>query len=106
MPTHYRFGFDDYQRVPPARPRPSQDRPEEPIEGPQRRSWPFPLQDGDLLAKREDFDSDIGSGLEEDTSYTVPNRLDPVCNTTQGSVAKMLFQTIGMFYGFHGTPYL
>ena len=66
MPTHNRFRLDDCQRVPPARPRPSQDRPEEPIEGPQSRSWAFPLQDGDLLAKRKDLDGDIGSGLEED----------------------------------------
>src|ERR1051325_6344242 len=28
MPTYHGFGFDDHQRIPPARPRLSQDRPE------------------------------------------------------------------------------
>jgi len=67
MPTHYRFGFDDYQRIAPARPARSQDHPEKPIERPQWRSWPFPLQHCDLLPKREDFDSNISTALEEDT---------------------------------------
>jgi hypothetical protein len=32
----------------------------------QWRSGPFSLQDGHLLAKREDFGSDIRTALEED----------------------------------------
>src|SRR5690349_6892009 len=69
MPTYYRFGLDDYQRVAPAGPRCAQDRPEEPIERAQRRSRPFPLHDGELVAERDDFDSNVSTCLEED-----PNR--------------------------------
>jgi hypothetical protein len=29
-------------------------------------AWPSPLQDGNLLTKREDFDSHVGAALEED----------------------------------------
>jgi hypothetical protein len=29
------------------------------------RSWPLPFQDDDLLAEREDFDSNIGPASEE-----------------------------------------
>src|SRR5690242_10382995 len=68
MPTHYRFGLDDYQRVAPAGPRCTQDRPEEPIERAQRRSWPFPLQDGELLAECDDLDSKLSTCLEVDTN--------------------------------------
>ena len=66
MPTHDSFGLDDDQRIAPARPGCSQDDPEQPIKRAQWRSGPFSLQDGHLLAKREDFDSDISTALEED----------------------------------------
>lgn len=66
MPTDNRFGLDDYERISPARPGRSQNRPKKPIERAQGRSGPFPLQDGHLLAKCEDFDSDISAALEED----------------------------------------
>jgi hypothetical protein len=68
MPTDDRFGLDDYQRILPARPSRSQDRPEESIQRAQRRPGPSPLQDGYLLAKREDFDSDVSAAVEEDAS--------------------------------------
>ena len=67
MPTDDGFGFYDMQRVAPARPCTSQERPEQPIKTIQSRFGPFPLQDGDLLAKREDFDRNISTTLEEDT---------------------------------------
>ncbi len=66
MPTHDRFGLDDQYRIAPARPRCSQERPEKSIERAQWRSWPSPFQDGQLLSKGEDFESDISMGLEED----------------------------------------
>jgi len=35
---------------------------------PRRSIWgQFPLEDGELLANREDFGGDIGAALEEDT---------------------------------------
>jgi hypothetical protein len=68
MPTNYRFGLDDYQREAPARPDCSQHRPEEPIERTQRRSRPFPLQDGKLVTECDDFDSKVSTCLEEDTN--------------------------------------
>jgi hypothetical protein len=52
--------------IAPTRPGCSQDRPEKPIERAQWRFGPLPLQDGHLLAKREDFDSDIRAALQED----------------------------------------
>jgi hypothetical protein len=66
VPTHDRFGLDDQYRIPPARPRRSQERPEEPIERAQWRPWPSPFQNGQLLAKGEDFESDITTGSEEE----------------------------------------
>jgi hypothetical protein len=66
MPTHDRFWLDDYQRILPARPSRPQDRPEQAIQRAQRRFGPFRLQHGHLLAKREDFDSDVSAALEED----------------------------------------
>src|SRR5215469_4481536 len=32
------------------------------------RSWLLPFQDGYLVSKREDFDSNIGTALQKDTS--------------------------------------
>lgn len=55
MPTDDRFGLDDYQRIPPARPGRSQHRPEEPIERAQCRPAPLSLQNSQALTKREDF---------------------------------------------------
>ena len=66
MPTHDRFRLDDYQRILPARPNRPQDGPEQAIHRAQGRPGPFPLQHGHLLAKREDFDSDISTALEKD----------------------------------------
>ena len=68
MPTDDRFRHDNYQRIPPARPSHPQDRPEEPIHRAQRRPGPPPLQDSHLLAKGEDFDSDVSAALEKDAS--------------------------------------
>jgi hypothetical protein len=68
MPTYYRFGLDDYQRVAPAGPSRSQNRPEEPIERAQRRSRPFPLQYGELVAECDDFDSNVRACLERDAN--------------------------------------
>jgi hypothetical protein len=69
MPTYYRFGLD----VLPARrvggTRCAQGCPEEPIERAQRRSGPFPLQDGELAADCDEFDSNFSTCSEED-----PNR--------------------------------
>ena len=64
MPTDDCFGLDDYQRIPLTRPSRPQDRPEEPIQRAQRPG-PSPLQDSHLLAKGEDFDSDVSAALEE-----------------------------------------
>ena len=66
MPSDDRFRFDDHQRILPARPTCPQDGPEQPIQSAQQRPGPFPLQDKHLLAKGEDFDSDISATLEED----------------------------------------
>jgi hypothetical protein len=44
-----------------------QDHPEQAIQRLQRRLGPFPFQHGHLLAKGEDFDSDVNAVLEEDT---------------------------------------
>src|SRR5215469_2476486 len=68
MPADDRFGLDDYQRILPARPTRPQYRPEEPIQRAQRRPGPSPLQDSHLLAKGEDFDSDVSAALEKDAS--------------------------------------
>ena len=67
MPTHDSLRLDHYQRILPARPSRTQDRPEEPIQRAQRRPGPFPLQDSHLLAKGEDFDSPVSAALEKDT---------------------------------------
>jgi hypothetical protein len=66
LQTDDRFRLDNYQRILPARPSHPQDRPEEPIQRAQRRPGLFPLQDSHLLAKREDFDSDVSAALEKD----------------------------------------
>jgi len=68
MPADDRFGLDDYQCILPARPSRPQYRPEEPIQRAQRRPGPPPLQHSHLLAKGEDFDSDVSAALEEDAS--------------------------------------
>ena len=68
MPTNCRFGLDDYQRVQPARPNSSRNRPEEPIERPQGRSRPLPLHHRELLAERDDFGGNLSACLEEDTN--------------------------------------
>jgi hypothetical protein len=68
MPTYYGFGLDNYQRIAPARPVSLQNRPEEPIERPQGWSRTFPLQHGELVSECNDFDSNIHTCLEEDTS--------------------------------------
>ena len=66
MPTHDSLRLDHDQRIHPARPTRPQDSPEQAIYRAQRRLGPFPLQHGHLLSKREDFDSDISTALEED----------------------------------------
>src|SRR5215831_11770831 len=68
MPADDRFGLDDYQRILPVRPSRPQDRPEEPIQRAQRPPGPPPLQNSHLLAKGEDFDSDVSAALEKDAS--------------------------------------
>jgi hypothetical protein len=40
----------------------------------QWRPRPFPLQDGHLLAKGEDFDSDVRAALEEDAAAAIKAR--------------------------------
>jgi hypothetical protein len=49
------------------RPGGAQDRPEQPIQGALIGSWPLPFQDADLLAERQDFESNISAASEEDT---------------------------------------
>ena len=66
MPTDDCFGLDDYQRILPARPGRPQHRPEEPIQRVQGRSGPLTFQHRHLLAKGEDFDSDVSAGLEKE----------------------------------------
>jgi len=67
MPAHHRFGFDNHQRIAPVRPGCAQDRPEQPIQRAESGSWPLPFQDADLLAERQDFESNISAASEEDT---------------------------------------
>ncbi len=68
MPIYHRFGLDNYQNIAPARAGSSQNRPDEPIERPQRWSRPFPLQHGELVAECDEFDSNVRTCLEEDSN--------------------------------------
>ena len=66
MPADDRFRLDNEERIFSARPGSPQDCPEEPIQKAQLRPRPFPFQNGHLLAKGKDLDSDVRTTLEED----------------------------------------
>jgi hypothetical protein len=66
MPPDDRFGLDDYQGILPARPGRPQHRPEEPIQRVQGRSGPLAFQHRHLVAKGENFHSDVHAAMEED----------------------------------------
>ena len=64
MPADHGLGLNDGENVRPSRPQLAQDGPEEAIE-PSQRARPFPFEDGDLLAQREDFNGGIRATAEE-----------------------------------------
>ena len=66
MPADDRFRLDDDQRILPARPSRPQDRPRTGDLKGITAAWAVSLQHSHLLTKREDFDSDISTALEED----------------------------------------
>jgi hypothetical protein len=66
VPTDDRFRLDNEKRILPAKPGRLQDCPEESIQKAQLRPRPSPLQNGHLLAKGEDLDSDVRTAPEED----------------------------------------
>jgi hypothetical protein len=68
LPGDDRLRLYDQQRIRPPGPSLSQERPEEPINRAQWRPGPPPLQDSHLLAKGEDFESNVSSALQEDAS--------------------------------------
>ena len=65
MPADYGFRFHDNENFAPARPEATKRSPEQSVQGTER--WPRPLsfENGDLLPKREDLESRIGSAAEE-----------------------------------------
>jgi len=67
MPTDDGSGLTITNASCQARPCCSPHHPEKPIDRTQWRPWPFPLQDSDLLAQRNDLESNITAGWEEDT---------------------------------------
>jgi hypothetical protein len=56
----------------------AQDRPEQPIQRAQGRPGASPLQDGDLLAKGEDFESKFSAALEEDAAVAIRARTNVI----------------------------
>ena len=65
MPADHGVGLHENQDVDPAGPALAECRPEEAVQGVQL--WPrlFPLQHGELLPEREDFDRSIASTTKE-----------------------------------------
>jgi hypothetical protein len=66
MPADDRFRLHEHKHVFPTPPSLLQHGPEQPVESVQRRPGPFPLQDGQLRAKREDLERNFGAAAEED----------------------------------------
>ena len=69
VPADYGFWFHDDENIAPAAPKTSKHRPEESVEGMERRPRAFSFEDGDLLAKGEHLKSDIGPAAEEDANH-------------------------------------
>jgi hypothetical protein len=59
MPTDDSLGLHDDEEVAPSGPQVPQGGPEESVQEIQGWSGMFPLQDGDLLAQSEDFESGV-----------------------------------------------
>jgi hypothetical protein len=76
MPGNHSLGFNNGQNVRPSRPELTQGGPEETIEPSQRRARPFPFEDGDLLAQREDFDGRIRATTEETPTAVTIERMN------------------------------
>jgi hypothetical protein len=67
VPADHGCGFHEDQDVRPAGPTLAECRPEESVQGVQFWPWPFPFEDGDLLAKSENLEGGITSIKEEDS---------------------------------------
>ena len=65
MPADDRLRLDDQKHISPAGPGVSQNRPEQAVQKVQRRPGPFPFEDAQLLAKRQDFQRHVGAAAEE-----------------------------------------
>ena len=66
MPTDHGVRLDNDEDIAPARPEPTECRPEESIQGVQHWARTFAFQDGDLLSQGKDFKSRIAPAPEED----------------------------------------
>ena len=65
MPPHHRGGRDDLHRRPPVRPDAREQYPEQPIDRTEARSFRRgPLQQGELMPKREDFGGELEPGAD------------------------------------------
>jgi hypothetical protein len=68
VPADDRFRFHDDENLAPAGPQTPKGRPEQSVEGAERRPRALSFEDSDLLAKREDLKSRIGPVAEENAN--------------------------------------
>lgn len=70
MPGHHGFRLDHDQRFGPALPQLAEHNPEEPIEAIQFRAGLLPLEDSELLAKSDGFQSEFVAWQEKGTQVS------------------------------------
>src|ERR1035438_9845197 len=66
VPSDQGIGLDDNQYFFPTRPEPPQHDPEQPVVGSQDWTRVLPFEDGDLLPKSQDLQSEVASGTHQD----------------------------------------
>ena len=73
MPADDRLRLDDQKHISPAGPGVSQNRPEQAVQKVERRPGPFPFEDAQLLAKRQDFQCHVGAVAAEEARAAASN---------------------------------
>jgi len=68
VPADHRLWFHHDQDVGPSRPNAAQRRPEQPVPRIQTRARTLPLEDGDLLPQRQDFQGSVVPTAEENSN--------------------------------------
>jgi len=67
MPAGNGLRLHNYQHLGPPPPDAAQGRPEQPVQLIQPRTWPFALEDSDLLTQRKNLDCQVTPAAEEDS---------------------------------------